>query len=414
MKGNYFIFISSIFVSSIGGGTIIGLSEKIHSGFFFYSYAAILAILVDLLIAKYVVPKLSQKFCNMHTVGEIFAIYYGVWGKILGGSIAAITSLGLVAAQLNVSGKVFEYILDIEYVYGVILSLLVVLLYTSFGGISSILFSNKIQFFAIVISIPVLSFFSFKNMDIHELQNVISHSFGKDKILIFLVFLNFVTMNLFPNFIQRVTLTNDYKMIQNSIYVKSFIYLLLLIMIILNAVTAKKFFPSIESKFALPAIINQLIPYYLQPLIIIGIFASIASTIDSDINISSISLTRDVFQEFFPKILVNRHLLITKITSVFVGIIAANLAMMFDYVLDLVIFIAGFWGSAVLPGLLFVIFDFVIKKKFFLFCSMIGFFIFIAYEFLYRDNVLRGVFWGGMTNFSCLSIFLLVQKYYKK
>ncbi len=410
-----FLIVSTIFTSSIGGGTILGITEKTHSGFLIYGISAFLVIFVDLVIARFLVPKISNKFYNSHTIGDIVAPYYDNFGRVTFGLISSITTIGFVAAQLNVSGKVFEYVFGISYFKGVIFSSLIVLIYTTRGGLKSILLSNKLQFIAMIISMPVLAFFSVKKITVTNLENFISGNFVcvKDFVDLINVFLSFCMMNLLPIFLQRVTLSKNFKQIQSAIYMKSFIYALFLIILVLNAIVAFILYPNVESKFALFTLINNLIPLYLQPLIIIGIFAGITSTVDSEINITSITLVKDLLLVAFPKILSKNILFWMRISNIMVGVVAIIVALKFDYVLDLVIFTSGVWSSIILPIFIFLIFGICFSKKNVFLAMACGFLSFGFWEFIgkkfFNFLTLGGSVVGGVVNLCICCICYFIQ-----
>ena len=94
--------------------------------------------------------------------------YYGKAGRAVGGLAALLVSIGFVAAQISVSARIFEYILQIDYVQGVIISYGIVIVYTTVGGFRSVLFTNQMQFFAMLLAIPIISIFGLYQLGIAE------------------------------------------------------------------------------------------------------------------------------------------------------------------------------------------------------------------------------------------------------
>jgi SSS family solute:Na+ symporter len=205
-KTSRLILVATIFASSVGGGTTFGLSEKAFLGNLSHSYGLLLAIPVDLLIATYLVPRIIAQHYGKESIGDIMSVHYGACGRTLAGFSAIFVSVGLIAAQISVSGRIFEYILQIDYVKGVIFSYSIVVIYTTIGGLRSILFTNQLQFFAMILAIPTISIFG-----IHQLgfDNFLSNippekvGFNSNNQLFFdtiSAMLGFMTMNLFPTF----------------------------------------------------------------------------------------------------------------------------------------------------------------------------------------------------------------------
>ena len=108
-KHGKLILVATIFASSIGGGTTFGISEKAFATNIAHSYGLLLAIQIDILIAIYIIQKLRKHY-GTQTIGDIMFSYYGKVGRTIGGLAAILISIGLVAAQISVSARIFEYI----------------------------------------------------------------------------------------------------------------------------------------------------------------------------------------------------------------------------------------------------------------------------------------------------------------
>ena len=195
------ILVATIFASSIGGGTTFGISEKAFSGNIAHSYGLFLAIPIDILIAIYIIPRLIKHY-GAETIGDIMFSYYGKAGRAVGGLAALLVSIGFVAAQISVSARIFEYILQIDYVTGVIISYGIVIVYTTVGGFRSVLFTNQMQFFAMLLAIPIISIFGLYQLGISKfLQKIPPEKViiaGNDELLKTTIsaFLGFAVMNL--------------------------------------------------------------------------------------------------------------------------------------------------------------------------------------------------------------------------
>ena len=141
--------------------------------------------------------------------------YYGKAGRAVGGLAALLVSIGFVAAQISVSARIFEYILQIDYVQGVIISYGIVIIYTTVGGFRSVLFTNQMQFFAMLLAIPIISIFGLYQLGISEfLQKIPPEKViitGNDDLIKTTIsaFLGFIVMNLFPTFIQRALIDKE-------------------------------------------------------------------------------------------------------------------------------------------------------------------------------------------------------------
>jgi Na+/proline symporter len=150
IQNNTFFLLATIFTNSVGGGTVFGLSERVYSQNLAYVYAIALTIIIDILVAIFLVPRLAKHY-GVISMGEIIGKHYGKLGRVMMGMAATLVSFGYIAVQISVSSRILQYVLHINYVEGVILSYIIVVTYTAIGGLRSVIFTNFAQFLAIVV-----------------------------------------------------------------------------------------------------------------------------------------------------------------------------------------------------------------------------------------------------------------------
>jgi solute:Na+ symporter, SSS family len=411
------ILVATIFASTIGGGTTFGISEKAFATNIAHSYGLVLAIPIDIIIAIYIIPRLIKHY-GTETIGDIMFSYYGKVGRAIGGFSAILVSIGLVAAQISVSARIFEYILQIDYIKGVIISYGIIIIYTTVGGFRSVLFTNQIQFFAMLIAIPIISIFGLYQIGISEfIQKIPPEKFiilGNDDLIKTTIsaFLGFAVMNMFPTFIQRALIDKDSSQTTKAIYLKSVLYAIFLIFITINGLIAFILYPEIKPSLALPYLIDHIIPVGVQGVVIAGLLAAVMSTADSDLNITSITLVKDFFKPIFNLSNQGKMLIVARITNIIIGSLAIFIALRFNSVVDLVIFIAGFWGPIILVPLIFGLYDITIPKFALIFTCFSGGTSFLLWEyFMAATNNLKSVFVGTLMSFIVFMIFVIIKRF---
>lgn len=420
IKNSKLILVATIFASSVGGVTTFGIAEKAFSGDISYTYGLILAIPIDLLIAIYLVPRIIKHY-GAESVGDILSKYYGKSGRFVAGITSVIVSTGFLAAQISVSGYIFQYFLKINYINGVIISYIIVLLYTTIGGLQSIMFTNLVQFFAVVIAIPIITLFGLYKIGLSNFLYQLPQEkiyFAHNNVLATDLIINtiaamlgFYVMNLYPTFIQRALINNNPNKTRNAIFMKSAIYMIFLILITINGLIAFNLYPAEPSNLALPYLIDQIIPKGLQGVVIIGLLASVMSTADSDLNITSISIVKDLLNPILKVENQRQLLLIARITNVFIGCFAIFVALAFDNVIDLVIFITGFWGPIILVPLVFAFFNITIDQRIMVLSGLSGATSFLSWEYYSFGNYfrLKGVFIGTVVSFIVFCLGLVIR-----
>lgn len=416
LRGNILILMSTIFATSVGGGTIIGLGETIFTHDLAYVYGLLLAIPIDILLAVYIAPRLSLHY-GKETVGDIMEFYYGSIGRYIGGISAVVISLGFIAMQINICASIFQYILKIDNVKTVILSYLIITIYTTIGGLKSVLFTNLLQFFMVVLTIPIITFAGINYLswpvfiDSLPIYKILP---SEDNNLIFdsiAALLSFSVMSFYPSLIQRYLINQEASKTKKAVYIKSIVYAILLIFITLNSLISYELYGNKLSKNAIFHLINDILPKGLIGLVIIGLLSAAMSTADADLNITALTLTKDLLKPIFNIKNGKIMLLIVRLSNISLGIFTVYLALSFNNVVDLLIFISGFWAPIILVPLLFSLYAITIKPKNFVITSLSGSFGFILWQiFVFKNNHhgLKPVFVG--TVFSLLTFLLMLHK----
>ena len=409
VKGNKLLLVATIFASTIGGGTTFGISEKAFSETIAHSYGLLIAMPIDLLIAIYIVPKLIQHY-GSETIGDIMSADYGLPGRYIGGLSAILVSIGLLAAQISVSGRIFEYILQVDYVLGVTLSYGIVVIYTTIGGLQSVLFTNLLQFFAMIVAIPIITIFGIYQIGFDKFIASVpldKVSFLDNPDLLGLTIsaaLGFSVINLLPTFIQRALINKDSKTTTNAIIIKTGVYVIFLVFVTINGLIAYIQYPDIKASLALPYLIDHIIPVGVQGIVVIGLLAAVMSTADSDLNVTSITIVKDIFNPLFSVKNQNSMLMLARIMNVLIGSIAIVIALCFSKVVDLVIFVVGFWSPIVLVPMIFGLFGITISKRNFVISCATGALTFVLWQLYLEEHFyLKGVFVGTIAH---LLIFL--------
>ncbi len=416
VKGNNLLLVATIFASSIGGGTTFGISEKAFSESLAHTYGLMIAMPVDLLIAIYIVPKLIKHY-GSETIGDIMSTYYGSSGRYIGGFSAILVSIGLLAAQISVSGRIFEYILQVDYVLGVTLSYGIVVIYTTIGGLQSVLFTNLLQFFAMIVAIPIITIFGLYQIGLETFVasvplDKISFSDNQDLLGITLsAALGFSVINLLPTFIQRALINKDSRITTNAIIVKTGVYVIFLVFVTINGLIAYIQYPDIKASLALPYLIDHIIPVGVQGIVVIGLLAAVMSTADSDLNVTSITIVKDFINPLFAVKNQNAMLLLARIINVLIGSIAIVIALCFSKVVDLVIFVVGFWSPIVLVPMIFGLFGITIGKRDFVISCATGALTFIVWQLYFEKHFyLKGVFVGTIAHLLIFLVFYCVKR----
>lgn len=402
-NNNKLILTATIFASAVGGGTTFGISEKSYISNLSFAYALILTIPIDILIAKFLVPKLVE-YKNFSSPGEILGKYYGKNARVITGISSFLISIGYLSVQISVSGRIFSYIIGIDYIYAVLCSYLLVIFYTSLGGFRAVVVNNLFQFFAMIIAIPALSILCINFLGIeYIISNIDSSKYdiiNNNQLFWETIFasLTFSVMGLHPSFIQRIISGSSSSPIKNAIYIKTVIYFFFIICIGFNGLISTLIDSSLNANHALLILIDIVIPAGLKGLVIVGLLASVMSTADSDLNTSSICFVNDFLKPLF-----NYHskhmILLTKIFTIIIGSSVILIVLKFDNIIDIIIFSAGFWAPVSLIPMIYVLRGYKINNRNYYLSIILGILSFSIIELKIITCPINGAFIGCLASY---------------
>ena len=135
------------------------LAETYSNGLYFV-LATFGNFLVFYLIGKVFAPRLGE-FLGYLSIAEAMGALFGKNVRIITSIAGMIATSGVIAVQLKVASLVLEYSLGIPAVYGIIIAGVIIIFYSSLGGIKSVTFTDVIQLFTFLTVIPSIAIFLF-------------------------------------------------------------------------------------------------------------------------------------------------------------------------------------------------------------------------------------------------------------
>lgn len=148
---------SALFATWFGSETVFGASSEFLKGGLYSVIedpfgAALCLILFGLFFAR--------KIYNMNlvTLGDFFRARYGNTTELIASLFLALPYIGYIAAQLVAMGLILNVVIGLPIWQGVVISSIVVTLYTYIGGMWAISVTDFVQSVIIIIGLVVLAF----------------------------------------------------------------------------------------------------------------------------------------------------------------------------------------------------------------------------------------------------------------
>ena len=371
-------------------GFYIDLTKGYEDGL--YNLIVTLALPFSMVFVAYFIAPRMKEFLGKLTVSEMMEDLYGTKVRIISSIPIFLVSAGFVAIQMKVLSSMLEYFSGFNNLSAIIITSMVVILYSAFGGIRAVTFTDFIQFATFGIAIPIVFANVFLSLDLEahptKQTDLFNHMFnfeGSKLNYYITLFIYFLIPDLNGAITQRMLMARDVRQIRESITIASL--LLVIVFVLTNFIG---FFihvenPSLESKEILPYLIDNYTNHGVKGFLVIGIIAMAMSTADSNLNVGAISFSHD-FCKPLGLISLKNELVVSKVFTIICGIFGILLALKFQDLISLIFFVFSFYLPVVSVPLLLALFGFRSSEK----AVIVGMIFGIATVLLW-DNVMNAL-----------------------
>ncbi len=294
-----------------------------------------------LFIIFFILPYIKY-FDGCLTAAEIMGQIHGAKTRLTIGILGSFYNITLVTLQIIWLGSIGE-LLGIPKLWSIVTGGTLLIIYSSIGGIKSVTITDVVQFIAITIMIPMITYVilakvgGIKTLIIKTpTQHLdIFHNPHLKDYLIYCLWYLFPAFPLSFPFMQRMLMARNDKQLINSYYISMFfliIFFVLLTLVGLSAIVLKG-----SGDLNMPTrgsqIINYLINNYfsagVRGVLIVGLIAAVMSTADSFLNSAGLLFVHDVIKPHYDqKNIAINELKLAKYITFALGIIALFVASM--------------------------------------------------------------------------------------
>ena len=292
--------------------------------------------------------------------------------KIFSSVIIAVFFTFYVSAQFHGSGKILNTIFDIEPLYGISLSAVVIILYTIMGGLLAVAWTDLVQGILMIgtlVILPIVGLIELSSFDTPLRDLIMSTDSAKSSLVSGfsgLAALSVIVGGLSwglgyfgqPHLLIRYMAIRSVKDVKKARLIAALwaipgISGAFLIGVIGMGYFGEDFFIGKDVENVMPMLAQELLPAWLAGLLISGAVAAMMSTADSQLLVSTSAISEDLGVNVLKK---SNKLLNSRIITVFLGIFAYLVAMYSEWsgktIFSIVSFAWSGLGSSFGPALL--------------------------------------------------------------
>jgi len=287
--------------TAIGGAAVINNTGRIYFDGIVYAVSILSGTIQLLLIAWVLVPKIPR-FDNCLTIGDIMKFFYGEYSGMITGFLTFIHAVCISSIEFFMLRTIVELLFGITSTWPVVISAILLTIYTSYGGIKAVTFTDVVQFIIVFIAIPLIAFLAYsKSGGLNALMTIPSIDkfsiIGHKKFPFYLT--TFFTIVLLPLNIISPFVVQRMLMAKGKIQMqKMFLYtaiggvaFLLLKMVI--AFSAMVLYPNLEPGKVFSHSLHSLLPIGLKGVAMAGLLSVSISTLDSFVHIAGVTFVHD-------------------------------------------------------------------------------------------------------------------------
>jgi SSS family solute:Na+ symporter len=356
---------ASLCAGYVGPGFAVGFTSKgFSSGFTFY-LLAMTFVVQTLLVGLFVAPRLSSRFRDCHTLGDVMERMYGKFAHVLAGIISIGLCIGFSAIMAKVGGGILQAITGWNLMLCIALVTSITCTYTTFGGIRASIAEDALHFglFSIVVPIMLLVAFMKSPAPVSEVtakaMELTSTGFaGMNGIQIFAIMLSFLLgETLVPPYANRALASKSSGDSRKGFVMAGLYGVIWLAIVVSLGIYGHQFVPQgTEPDNVFVAMGAALLPHGAFGMLLAALVAIVMSSQDSVMNAGSASIVRDLFCGWTQGD-EKKSLRAGRMGTVFIAVVATITARYSPGIIDGLLICYSIWAPAMLLPLLIGLFS---------------------------------------------------------
>jgi Na+/proline symporter len=406
--------IATIVATRASGSMFLNGIEQTYTNGLYYVIASVIGSCLGLLITGYIIAPRLGNFLNCVSIADIMNNIYGKGVQFIAAISTIIATIGYIAIQFKVISRILEALFNYQGNEVTVIAATIIIIYSAFGGIKSVTFTDVIQFVTFGILLPVLALAIWHHIpNISQVTHTITtHPNFNFKHVVswspqFMGTLAFMfalmVPGLPPEMFQRLAMARNTSQIKRTITYSVGLLIIIQLFIIWIAVLILSDRPDLTTNQVIGYMIKTYTYTGLKGLLGVGVIALSMSTADSALNTCAVLVANDILPPL--KITKQASVKSAAIATFAIGFLAVLLTLSIQDILQIILLFANFYLPILTIPMLLTIFGFRTSKRV-IYIGMGAGFAMTALLLVYFKNI-NSFFPGMMANL----IFLLGSHY---
>ncbi len=333
----------SLFASNISSSTIIGLSGAAYSDGIVGSVYEWMSGIPLIIAALIFVPLYLRS--RITTIPEFLELRYDSRSRYFFSIVTIFTSIIVDTAGGLYAGAIVlqTFFPDLIIWQTCLVLALVAGIYTAFGGLKAVVYTDALQAIILIIGSAILTYILFEKLDFSWDKVVSSAPEGHfstirpsddpylpwQGLIMGVPFLGFWYWATNQYIVQRVLGARDIQHARWGVLLAGFLKIVPLFIMVFPGAMAISLYPNLQnSDMVFPTIVLNALPMGLVGLVLAGLISAIMSSVDSTLNSASTLIVIDLIKPNMPSITDKQITLYGRISTLVLMVIAAVWAPM--------------------------------------------------------------------------------------
>ena len=314
----------------------------------------------DSLISLVICPTVSRTFPGYTLLSVSYAEAASVPSPI-----RALFCVGAFGVQILAMGAILQTATGISLIPAALIASIVTLAYTWSGGILAVTLTDAVQYVIIVIGVTLCGYLAIDHLGGFDAMMSILYSnprfesnmkpMANWSLVQFLgLFFSFLLGEFCaPYYIQRYASTKSAKDSKNGLLIFGVHWIFFMATTAAIGLASMAIQPDVKPDLAFTNLIRDILPPGITGLVFGALLAAVMSTSAAMINTAAVIYTRDIYNKFINAAATQADLLRqSRLSTLLVGGISIGVAIVFQDVFGLMIYLFKLWPSAILPPLM--------------------------------------------------------------
>ncbi|WP_223261922.1 sodium:solute symporter family protein [Cardinium endosymbiont of Dermatophagoides farinae] len=299
--------VATVLATAYSGGGLLRTVESVYNLGLWWIAVTLLTCLDAYLIGKLALR--MGPFMKHLSIAETIGSIYGKYPRVMVALVSVCDAVIAVTMQITAMSKAITMCIDtVDPRIAAIISTLVLVFYSTFGGVRAVTFTDVLQFITFAVIIPLLAWFIFlktgkSTVEIISLlqghtkfqfNSLFYSSTGLMRML--LLMLSFLVGRMYPSIIQRVYMASGPLQARSVFTYVTICSAVIWSFIILIGIFAFVATPDLVGTEIWAYIVNSIPPIF-KAFLAISLLAMAMSTADSNLNASAVMSIHDILEQ---------------------------------------------------------------------------------------------------------------------